>query len=464
MIKLDLPPDTSRAERWAMETLVDLSRLLPAEDGVTGVTRLSVGEGSGFEREDGMVRVGRKTLARVVAVAGAGTEQGSTERDQHDRVPAEENPLVAEGTERRPEVQRLAAQLRESVVAAAGTRPVRCITPWPGTHRWAMAMTHDLDVVSGWPVFTGARLMELAGKGRFGDLARVLGAAARSIGGTPVMDGLRQVLAVEDRLGVSSTWFVLVGDPTLARWRRGDVTYRLEDKGARACLEAIVNAGHEVGLHGSMETLTDAAAFAREKARLEAAADIALLGVRQHFLKMRPGLTQAAMQEAGFEYDATYGFSGRNGFRLGVADIVWAWDAREGTGRELALVPLHWMDRALSKYQGVEDPQALVADGLALAEVARAEQGLWVGLWHPNLTPALGYPGAPEAFETLVTKLVDHDPWMATLSEIVEWRTIRRSARGTSIDGNGHVMVAYDDPNATDRDLFLEDEKGRKVA
>src|SRR5438445_9574267 len=53
-------------------------------------------------------------------------------------------------------------------------------------------------------------------------------------------------------------------------------------------------------------------------------------GVRQHFLRLRPGVTHRAMAAAGLAYDSSYGFADRNGFRLGVADVIPVWD--EGTG------------------------------------------------------------------------------------------------------------------------------------
>lgn len=462
MIRLDLPADLSAADRWAVETLVDLARLLPCEDAGVEVVRLRVREGAGMHVGEGTVELGRELIARVVAVAGAGVEQGSTRSDQHGRVPAEENPLVAAGEERRPVIQVLAGELRALVVAAAGRRIVRTLAPWPNGHRWAAALTHDLDVVAGWPVFTGLRELELLRRGRFQDLLQVIRAAAGSIGKGPVLAALQEVLAVERRHGVRSTWFVLVGDPTLGRWLRGDVTYRLESSAARKCLDAICAEGHEIGLHGSMETGTDVVAFRRERARLGEVTRTPPLGVRQHFLKMRPGPTQAAMHQAGFHYDATYGFSGRNGFRLGVADPVTTWDARTGQARPLPLVPLHWMDRALSKYQGVEDPRALVADGLALAEVVRQAEGLWVGLWHPNLAPALGYPGAPAAFASMVDALAERSPWFATLSEIVEWRGERRNLRASKVSADGMVELAGD--GASDQRFELEDGAGRRVA
>ena len=441
MIRFGLPAEVTAAERWALETLVDLSRLLPCEGELPGAVTLGVGAGAGFEVTERRVTVGRAVLARVIDVAGAAVEQGSTARDRHDRVPAEVNPLVVEGAERRPMVQRLAAELVTAVRRAAGNGPVLQVAAWPEGRGWAVAMTHDIDVVAGWPVFTLWRVVELARKGRVADIAAVVGAAARSALAAPVADALRAILAVERRYELPATWFALVGDPTLGRWWQGDVTYRIESAAARGLLDAIAGSGHEVGLHGSMQTGSDPARFQEERDRLARLLGNAPQGVRQHFLKMRPGATQRAMQSAGFGYDATFGFSARNGFRLGVAETVTGWDAAGQAASGLEEVPLHWMDRALSKYQGVEDPDLLVADGLALAEVARREGGLWVGLWHPNLAPALGYPGAPAAFGRLVEALMGDGPWAARLDDVVAWRRARRATRVRSVAPDGRAEL-----------------------
>ena len=104
-------------------------------------------------------------------------------------------------------------------------------------------------------------------------------------------------------------------------------------------------------------------------------------GVRQHYLRMRPGRTQRVMSEAGFRYDATFGFPDRNGFRLGTADVVPAWDDSRGAVADLSEVPLTWMDRAMSKYSGVEAPGAWVDDAIDLSRTPRGAEGMLVGLW-----------------------------------------------------------------------------------
>jgi hypothetical protein len=181
--------------------------------------------------------------------------------------------------------------------------------------------------------------------------------------------------------------------------------------------------------------------------------------VRQHFLRMRPGHTHAAMQEAGFAYDATYGYPDRNGFRLGVADVVPAW-LGEAPSR-FSTVPLVWMDRALSKYRGIEDPDLWVTDALELAATCRAVEGLWVGLWHPNLVPALGFPGAPVAFGRLLQGLTAETPYVAPLSRLTAWRQARRAMRARRATPDGRVELVT--PERSEWVVALEDERGRVV-
>jgi hypothetical protein len=459
-------------ERYGLEVIVDLARLLPVEDPAAPVTELLVvdeprdprslaglvADGWGISAGDGVVRVARAALRMIAEVAGAGVEQRVTTRDRHGRVPSSENPVAAAGLEREPVVSRAAIRLREAVIASAGRRPVRLLPAWPGGRRWAAAITHDLDAVEWWPLFTGLRVLELGRKGELRLTARALGAAVRSIGADPLGDGVRSLLAEEARRRLVSTWFVLCGTPTLGTLLAGDLTYRPEAKRAVAAVQAILAGGHEIGLHGSFETGDHPDAMAAERRRLGALAGREIAGVRQHFVKMNPGVTHRAMVAAGFGYDATFGFPDRNGFRLGVADLVPGWDEERGCSTDLMEVPLVWMDRALSKYRGIEQPQVWIDDALELASAAREVDGLWVGLWHPNLTAPLGFPGAPEAFARLLDELRGLEPHWGRLQDLMAWRRARRSVRACSVDADGRVTAVL--ASAPPAPIRLEDAHG----
>ncbi|OLE61582.1 MAG: hypothetical protein AUG10_00140 [Gemmatimonadetes bacterium 13_1_20CM_2_70_10] len=474
MIRIATPVQRLRAdERFGLEVLIDLTRLLPVDDPAADVVRLELDDTPGAGEDfraflagrvpvatgEGELRLPRWTLRHVTAVAGAEVEQRSPERDRFDRVPAAANPLVGARRERHPVVSQLACDLRAAALRAAGRRAVRCLPPWPDGHRWAVALTHDLDVVAGWPAFAALRVLELVGKGKLGLAARSVGAALGAVGRDPVWSGVQEVLAAEGK--VPATWFVLSATPSWQTWRLGDVTYSVESREARRILDAARAADHEIGLHGSYFTMLDAGRFRAEGERLASVAGVPPRGVRQHFLRMRPGGTQHAMLAAGFEYDATYGFADRNGFRLGVADVVPAWDAAHQTSGGLDEVPLVWMDRALTKYGRVEDPEVWITDAVELAQAAQDVDGLWVGLWHPNQTAALGYPSAPQAYVRLVRLLLERRPFVATLGAAVEWRRARRAVRASRVAPDSRVELVADTPSRWP--LALEDGQGRAV-
>ena len=469
MIRLPSPLPAAPETQYALALLVDHARLLPSEH--HGAVELRVApDSASAERldaagqlrvSDGAVEVGQSALRLVTRIVGVVDEQRSGRADRFGRVPLEDNFIAPRGSERVPVVSRFAAALRDAVIAAAGQRRVALLAPWPERRQWAMAMSHDLDVVAMWPAFTALRAAELARKGRVRELTKSVGAAVLETFRDPVWRAARHVLDTERSASVRSTWFVITETPTWNTVRDGDVTYLPESRAARRIVEAVLAEGHEVGLHGSFETWTRAEQFTAQRERLARITGRPVRGVRQHFLRMRPGTSHAAMRDAGFAYDSTCGFPDRNGFRAGVADVFEVWDDARRQALALDVVPFAWMDRALSKYRGIENPIEWVNDAIELARTCRDVGGVWNGIWHPNLTTALGFPGAESAFEQLCAALVAEQPWSATLSEIVDWRRLRRSARAEKVGADGTVYLAAAGDAAR---LALVDPAGKTIA
>lgn len=468
MLALSPNPSLTPAERFALDLLVDLSAVLPYP-GSTDVVRVDVNEVAelrtlsqlrsrswGITVGDGVVTIDRGLLAFTIDVAFAAVEQRSTAADRFNRVPSSETPLVNAQAEREPVISIAAKALASAVRAAAGARCFRSIDPWPKGRQWAVALSHDLDVVQWWPAFTSLRLLELAKRGELVRALRVIGAALATGGHDVVWRGIRSLLDAEAEHHVRSTWFVLCGSPTFATARAGDLTYSPESNLTRRILDAIGDGGHEIGLHGSFATSDDHALFPAQRDRLQSLSGPAY-GVRQHYLRMRPDSTPRGMANAGFRYDSTYGYADRNGFRLGTADVIPLWDVDANAPTHIDEAPFTWMDRALSKYRGVEDPDAWIDDALTLADASRAVNGLWVGIWHPNLTPALGFPDAPNAYRRLVVSLSQREPWFAPLGEIVAWRKARRSAHAAGVRPDGSVMVTAEAP------MVIRDAAGRAI-
>lgn len=455
-------PDTTRLtprDRHALACLVDASGVLPAEGEATArAVRLVLDDAPASEHEllrakgqvklpwsVGEVRLPLAWLRIVADLVTAASDDGAP-TDAHGRPVSGANRLVKAGVERWPVVSLLASGLRQATRLAAGDRPCFVVEAWPHGRTFAAALSHDLDVVEHWPVFTALRLRELQRRKDWRRINHVMGAAIGGLLRNPVWRGVEAVLTAEQRAEARSTWFIICGPKSLASMRAGDVTYRPDGAAVRRIVRTVREQGHEIGLHGSFETARDGERFVAQRSQLAGLADASVRGVRQHFLKRTVGATERAMDAAGFAFDSTGGFPDRNGFKLGLADVVPVWDASQDRALALEEVPFCWMDRAQSKYLGVEDPSRWIDDAFELADRCEAVQGVWCGIWHPNLTPALGFPDAHEAYERLVRGLVSRKAWLAPIGEVVRWRQGRRSLRVTAVQDGVPTIAAAEPP------------------
>ncbi len=450
MIGVRLHAQLAPSERFALDTLLDASALVPVAGTTTPTVEIVLHADApasadawlrqpdaALHSAPGTVTLSTHTLRDVARVLAMAAEHEAPGRDKHQRPLSAENRLVRADLAQHPVVSLLARALRVSAERAAAGRPLVVARPWPAQATWAAALSHDIDVVSWWPAFTGLRVVELAKKGEWARVGRVLGSAAAALATNPVQRALRQVLAIEAAEHARATWFVLCGTPTVGSFAAGDLTYAPERALVRSMLGEIAGAQHAIGLHGSLETVTDGRRFTAQRQRLATLAGGPVRGVRQHFLRRDPAHTEADMATAGFGYDSTTGFPDRNGFRNGLADVSPYWDASQKVPLALESAPFCWMDRAQSKYQGVEDPSAWIAEAERLAATCASVQGLWCGIWHPNLDTALGFPDALEAYAALVASLRRNGAWLATLDDIVAWRRARRAIRVVGSDASG---------------------------
>ena len=452
MTVLAVTDGLSPLDCYAMDVLLDLSRLPRTDRMLDNTTVVTAGPpgATGIGLADGRVVIGGVVLSETASLLTLAAERTGSVRDARGRVPAAFNAMVTSGRSLEPVLQHHAAALRDAVAQARGGMPT-LLAPWPGGARWAVALTHDLDLVRWWGLGYAARSLELLRRGEWRRWRRATGAALGAIGGRPVFAAIERLLQVEADLGIASTWFVMAGSPTFRSVLAGDVTYPIGS--AQAILERIRDSGHEIGLHGSFATAGSVEVMRDERDRLSQAVEAPVQASRQHFLRMTPLATQRQAASLGFSVDSTIGYYDRPGLRLGVADLVPLAD-EAGAPLGIAEAPLVWMDRASSKYRGVESPAAWVDEALASARVVESVEGLWVGLWHPNLAAPLGFPDAEPAFADLVARLAARTPWFATVSQVAAWRDRRRRLRVHGFEPDGRPILA--DPAGVRVDGFLE--------
>jgi hypothetical protein len=322
----------------------------------------------------------------------ARVEERNGARDEHDRFPAASSCLDPLD----PPLERLRREL--------GTKPPR----WGGA-RFAVALTHDVDSPWKWTRFglkgAAARAKSdlMGGRFRSGlrELRGLAGAPLHKASGTDPFWSFDRILADERRCGASSTFFLMADHAHELDGRAGEQYDRLRPR----LVETLLDAGAEVGLHGSYSAADDSARISAEKETLEKLAG-SVQGQRYHFLRLDPHRNLGQLEAAGFAYDSTLGFSDALGFRAGIAHPFRPWDFDREAPRDLVEVPLAAMDVTLSaeRYLGLSAREA--DERLrALLDWAAENGGGFAVLWHSEQYDSALLPGWDRLYKRFIEEV-----------------------------------------------------------
>ncbi|MFC7668474.1 hypothetical protein ACFQT0_14660 [Hymenobacter humi] len=180
-------------------------------------------------------------------------------------------------------------------------------------------------------------------------------------------------------------------------------------------LAALRAQGHEVGLHGSIGTATDAQRLAQERHILAQATQ----GLRFHYLRWEPRNTPAWIEKAGFQYDATLGFAEHFGFRNSYCHPFYPFNFGTGTAHDFLEIPLNVMDATLHhpNYLQLGAHEILPALTPLFAEIEKFG-GVASVLWHnENFDPANTTTG-PRQFHEIMRQLSQRGAAFLTGHEI----------------------------------------------
>ena len=311
------------------------------------------------------------------------------ERDRHGRFPASSSCLDPLD----PPLEWLRSQL--------GLEPPR----WGGG-RFAVALTHDVDVPWRWTragIRGGAARMKAALGARrpataLAEARAVAEIPLHRLRGTDPNWSFEQILGGEAARGVRSTFFVMGGHEHAADGPAPASYERLRPRLVSTLLEG----GAEVGLHGSYTAANDEARLADEKGLLEKlGAPVA--GQRYHYLRVDPHRNLRPLERLGFRYDSSLGFADAPGFRAGIAHPFRPWDAVAERPLDLVEIPLAAMDVTLGeeRYLGLSAAAAR-SRLLALLDRAAVHGGGFAVLWHSEWFDARAYRGWADLYFELI--------------------------------------------------------------
>lgn len=312
---------------------------------------------------------------------------------------------------------------------------------WPNGATFAVALTHDVDVVNTSGLGPAARQLRtaVASESRRRERFRALLLGAEQLkrfitssGADDPAWNFERWLEVEREHDLRSTFYFAV--PGAGDRSARDPAYTLEDtirfRGERTTvgglMERLADGGWEVGLHGSLQSATDRDALLREKCRLDGVVDDAD-GVRQHHLRFSYPETWRAQWACGFEYDSTLGFNDRLGYRAGIGVPFRPYDARAEEPIDLVVVPTSVQDNTLFFFEYAGRDRAMDRCRSRIRETA-ATGGLLTLLWHPYTVSHPNWPEPMEMYGNLLSELADYDAYIGTARDVARWWR-ERSAR-----------------------------------
>jgi peptidoglycan/xylan/chitin deacetylase (PgdA/CDA1 family) len=343
-----IPAAVERRARWVLDSI--------------GAKEVGLGDDVGYDergwqqieqgvRPDDLLALAFFELARLEERDGA--------RDAHGRSPAR----AYGGDLRKP----AAESLRERLGVPA---------PQPLGAQFAVALTHDIDVVWRWTWLGVKGALWRARHGDLRQLTELARAPVHRFRGTDPWWRFRELLEAERRLGAGSTFFVLAANRVPEDGLAPDLYERLRPR----LVEELQEGGAEIGLHPSYSAADEPGLLEEEHATLEALAG-PIEGVRYHYLRLDPHRNLAPLADR-FAYDSSLGFADDLGFR-GSARPFRPWDHDRDQPFDLIEIPMAAMDATLAEphYLGLT-PEAASRRLDALLDRAAELGAAFSVIWH----------------------------------------------------------------------------------
>ncbi len=340
-----------------------------------------------------------------------------------------------------PEVSEWVSEVRQKAKAKG-----KVVGPmWPNGHRFAVCLSHDVDLVS--PRISGRQLLRRVFQAfqvaDSGILEKCLLAIRRLVGSTRALAKLPEadptlgvLLKLEAELGVKSSYFFLM--PQHGSISKYDMWYQPQDAvqfqgrktNVAGLIRHVAEAGHDVGLHGSIFSARSAPMLRAQKEALEGIVGKEVVSTRQHYLQYDLDTTLAAQEAAGFRVDSTLGFNRNIGFRSGACHPYRMFHAKQGRATSVLELPLIIQDGALIAPNALEFDQQMSRKAMeTLLERVEKTEGVLTLLFHPDQFDKVRMV---ELYRWFVELAQLKGAWVTSAAEIEKWWSQREAGKALS--------------------------------
>ena len=277
---------------------------------------------------------------------------------------------------------------------------------YPDEKPFAVCLTHDIDFVYKSIVKKSYAALHHLHNARFSEcVTSLLEMRSKKV---PWWN-FSEIMAIEERYDAKSSFYFMVQDPD-----DQDYAYSIED--CDMVIKEISVKGWEVGLHGGHTAFNNLDEIKAKKARLEKVLGEAVVGYRNHYLRMQIPDTWEYLADAGFSYDTTLGYSDCVGFRNGMCHPFRPYNL--GTGLEIGIIeiPLTVMDTTLFEFLKLDLSTAWNLTQQLIDTVERYN-GVLTVLWHNTR-----FSGDMARFyEKILKYCAEKNAWMTCGADIGDW-------------------------------------------
>ena len=353
-------------------------------------------------------------------------EHESAHRDRWGRWEYGFSESFQAGTLLKPELDVWVAERRAELDGSVELVPL-----WPDGLRFAVCLTHDVDLLSARSTPAQALRSARAGTRRAATwCASPAGRAPRAPPRRrqPRPFDARHVerrVAMESERGATASYLFTV--PPVGGPGRYDCVYapadlcrfRGEARPVAEVMRLLADEGFDVGLHGSYHASARPGALAAERATLEDATGLRVVSTRQHLLHWDVRWSPQLQRDAGLRVDSSLGFNRNVGFRAGTSLPFRLFDAGAGTRLELLEVPLVAQDVALLDAWGLELDLPLAQRVVAGLLDGAAALGTAVTLvFHPD---KLALTRLARALRMDARRRARRGGWLTSLAGLADW-------------------------------------------
>lgn len=288
------------------------------------------------------------------------------------------------------------------------SRASREIDLWPDGKRFALAVTHDIDIARRSVKGSVRLLFKRTPPGRFKGLYDSI---RSSIGNRRnPYDKISEWIKIEEGLGIKSTFFIFAGP----RRHRDDPKYSLDM--FSDALEDIRRNGCELALHSGINCY-EGGGLGNSRSVLEDHAGFNIVGLRPHYLSAHLPRYWRSAAESGFSYSSCLAFDDDIGHFDGIDLPIIPFDEEKDKAIDLVEIPIAIMDCGLIRNEAANSDE-VVSRGKDLIDRTAESGGMIVLDWHQRTLYNPDYPGWGELFRTITGYALRKEAYSATMEQV----------------------------------------------